>query len=228
MRSVNRENGDMASDGDDIPTAGDAAGHDGFSASLSAGLSAGDAARDTARDAATDGAHDTFVRLLLEHEPRVRGFIRRLVPTWNDVDEVLQQASLVAWRKFSEFDLGTNFGSWLMVIARFEALKHRRRVARGPLSFSPEVWDLLAAEADTAAHDADLIAKRRAALDECLGTLASHRRQALLEAHTPGVKINELARRLGHREQAFYKSIQRLRAALLDCMRRRLAGEGLA
>lgn len=211
-----RENDGMAGDGNDISTAGDAVRQPGSSAGFIAG------------DAVSNGAHDTFVRLLLEHEARVRGFIRGLVPTWNDVDEVLQQASLVAWRKFAEFDPGTNFGSWLMVIARFEALKHRRRVARGPLSFSPEVWDLLAAEADPAAHNADLIAERLAALDACLGTLAAHRRQALLEAHTPGVKINELARRLGHGEQAFYKSIQRLRAALLDCMRRRLSGEGLA
>jgi RNA polymerase sigma-70 factor (ECF subfamily) len=192
----------MAGDGDDTATAGDTADGGGFD------------------------AHASFVRLLLEHEARVRGFIRGLVPTWNDVDEVLQQASLVAWRKFDEFDPRTNFGSWLMVIARFEALKHRRRAARGPLCFSPEVWDLLAAEADPVTHDAEVVARRQAALEACLAMLAEHRREVLLQAHTPGVKINELARRLGHREQAFYKTIQRLRAALLDCMRRRLAGEG--
>jgi RNA polymerase sigma-70 factor (ECF subfamily) len=173
-------------------------------------------------------AHETFVRLLLEHEPRVRGFIRGLVPTWNDVDEVVQQASLVAWRKFAQFDPQTNFGSWLMVIARFEALKHRRRVARGPLSFSADVWEILAAEADPAAHAAESIERRRATLEECLALLGADRRRAVLEAHAPGVRMNELARRLGRGEQAFYKMIQRLRAALLDCMRRRLAAEGAA
>lgn len=173
-------------------------------------------------------AHETFVRLLLEHEPRVRGFIRGLVPTWNDVDEVVQQASLVAWRKFADFDPGTNFGSWLMVIARFEALKHRRRAARGPLSLSVEVWEILAAEADPAVHAAEMIERRRAALEACLALLGDERRRALLEAHAPGVRIGELARRLGRGEQAFYKTIQRLRAALLDCMRRRLAAEGAA
>jgi RNA polymerase sigma-70 factor (ECF subfamily) len=173
-------------------------------------------------------AHETFVRLLLEHEGRVRGFIRGLVPTWNDVDEVVQQASLVAWRKFSQFDPRTNFGTWLMVIARFEALKHRRRVARGPLSFSADVWDLLAAEADPAAHVEEALERRRAALEACLATLGDDRRRVVLEAYAPGVKIYELARRLGRGEQAFYKMLQRLRAALLDCMRRRLAAEGAA
>jgi RNA polymerase sigma-70 factor (ECF subfamily) len=170
-------------------------------------------------------AHALFVRLLLAHESRVRGFIRGLVPTWNDVDEVLQQASLVAWQKFAAFDPHTDFGRWLMVIARFEALKHRRRAARGPRCFSHETWELLASEADPASHDGNRIARRRAALEECLAGLAEHRRQALLEAHMPGVRIGALARRLGQREQAFYKTIQRLRATLLDCMRRRLSAE---
>ena len=97
----------MAEHGPD-PDAGDATAADGPRGARSAA----DGDRDD---------HETFVRLLLEHEPRVRGFIRGLVPTWHDVDEVVQQASLVAWRKFNEFDRGTNFGSWLMVIARFEA-----------------------------------------------------------------------------------------------------------
>ncbi|MFM7041047.1 MAG: sigma factor [Planctomycetaceae bacterium] len=124
----------MAEHGPD-PDAGDATAADGPRGARSAA----DGDRDD---------HETFVRLLLEHEPRVRGFIRGLVPTWHDVDEVVQQASLVAWRKFNEFDRGTNFGSWLMVIARFEALKHRRRVARGPRCLSAEVWEILTAEAD--------------------------------------------------------------------------------
>lgn len=200
---------------DPDPDAGDATAADGPRGERSAA----DGDRDD---------HETFVRLLLEHEPRVRGFIRGLVPTWHDVDEVVQQASLVAWRKFNQFERGTNFGSWLMVIARFEAQKHRRRVARGPRCLSAEVWELLTSEADPAAHAAEAVERRRAALEACLALLGDDRRRAVLEAHTPGVRMNDLARRLGRGEQAFYKSIQRLRAALLDCMRRRLHAEGAA
>ena len=204
----------MAEHGPD-PDAGDATAADGPRGARSAA----DGDRDD---------HETFVRLLLEHEPRVRGFIRGLVPTWHDVDEVVQQASRVAWRKFNQFERGTNFGSCLMVIARFEAQKHRRRVARGPRCLSAEVWEILTAEADPAAHAAEAVERRRAALEACLDLLGDDRRRAVLEAHAPGVRMNELARRLGRGEQAFYKSIQRLRAALVDCMRRRLHAEGAA
>jgi len=66
-----------------------------------------------------DVRYETFVRLLLEHEPRVRAFLRGLLPTWQDVDEVTQEASLVAWRKFGDFEEGSSFGGWLLTIACF-------------------------------------------------------------------------------------------------------------
>ena len=87
---------------------------------------------------------------------------------------------------------------------------------------------MLTAEADPAAHAAEAVERRRAALEACLNLLGDDRRRAVLEAHAPGVRMNELARRLGRGEQAFYKSIQRLRAALVDCMRRRLHAQGAA
>ena len=137
-------------------------------------------------DHSPDDRHEAFVRLLMEHEGRVRGFLRGLLPSWNDVDEVMQQASIVAWRKFPEFDRQTNFGGWLLVIARYEALKHRRRLARSPLVFSEEVWELLANEAEPA-HAAEAIDRRRTALEHCLDKLGAEQRRLLLETHTPGV-----------------------------------------
>jgi RNA polymerase sigma-70 factor (ECF subfamily) len=42
------------------------------------------------------------------------------------------------------------------------------------------------------------------------------------------VRLNEIAQRSGGSEQAFYKTIQRLRAALLECISRTMAQEGFA
>jgi RNA polymerase sigma-70 factor (ECF subfamily) len=164
---------------------------------------------------------EAFVRLLLKHEPLVRSFLRGLLPTWNDVDEVIQEASLVAWRKFSDFQEGTAFGGWFLTIARFEALKHRRRAARTPLVFADDVWDLLADEAVD--NDAPQIHRRH--LEACLGKLQPEKRNALLKAHAPGVVMREVAMQSGKSEQAFYKAIQRSRALLLDCVSKSLAAE---
>ncbi len=171
--------------------------------------------------------YEAFVRLLVEHEPRVRSFLRGLLPTWHDVEEVTQEASLVAWRKFGDFEEGTSFGGWLLTIARFEALKYRRRVARTPLVFADDVWDLLVDEAgEEDAREEDALQIRRQHLETCLEKLHPDRRDVLLKVHTPGVVMRDIALQSGKSEQAFYKAIQRLRRVLLDCVSKAMAAEG--
>lgn len=169
-----------------------------------------------------DERYEAFVRLVMKHEPRVRSFLRGLLPTWHDVEEVAQEASLIAWRKFDDFEEGTSFGGWLLTIARFEALKYRRRMARSPLVFVDEVWDLLAEEAS--GEEVQQI--RRQHLEVCLGKLEPAKREVLLNVHSPGVVMREVAQQSGKSEQAFYKVIQRLRAVVRDCVLKEIATGG--
>ena len=87
-------------------------------------------------------SYEIFVRLFVTHEGRLRGFLRTLLSDWDDVDEVMQETSIIAWRKFAQFDVSTNFMAWAAAIARFEALKHRRKQARDRLVFNDEIFDL--------------------------------------------------------------------------------------
>lgn len=171
-----------------------------------------------------DRRYELFVRLLLEHQTSVRSFLRGLLPSWEDVDEVAQEASLVAWRKFSDFEDGTSFGGWLLTIARFEALKHRRRHARSRLVFSDELWELLADEAEDEAQSVRWTFRRQC-LERCLAKLDSAKRELLLKAHTQGAVIKNMAMQSGKSEQAFYKTIQRLRVVLLNCVSKAVAAE---
>ncbi|QDT68739.1 RNA polymerase sigma factor [Planctomycetes bacterium MalM25] len=166
--------------------------------------------------------YELFVRNLLEHEPRVRAFLRGLLPSWQDAAEVTQEASLVAWRKFSDFEEGTSFGGWFLTIARYEAMAYRRRQARSPLVFSDAVWDLLAEETTEAEEEQ----VRHRQLESCLDTLDSRQRELLMKVYSSGVVMREVAKQYGKSEQAFYKVVQRLRASLLKCISKAKAMEG--
>ncbi len=160
------------------------------------------------------------MRLLIEEESAVRAYVRRLVPTWHDVEEIVQQTSLIAWKKFNELDNHERFGGWLMTIARFEALKFRRSLARSPLVFSDRLAEQLAnAQGTIDASDAD----RKHALESCLQKLDEKPRRMILAVYQPGATIREYAIQQSRPEQAVYKSIQRLRHKLLDCVKDTLA-----
>ena len=94
--------------------------------------------------AADDQRYETFVARFAHHEPDLRRFVRSLLPTWTDADEVVQQTAIVAWRKFDQYDPDTNFMKWACVIARFEALAYRRKMARDRLVFREEIMEMMA------------------------------------------------------------------------------------
>ena len=66
--------------------------------------------------------NEEFLRLWTHHEPELRAFVRSCVPRAEDVDEVMQEVSLVAWRKFSSLTGPAEFPKWACLIARYEIL----------------------------------------------------------------------------------------------------------
>ena len=48
--------------------------------------------------------HDHFLRLYVENEEALRGFVRSLVPTLEDAREVMQEVAALLWRKFDDLD----------------------------------------------------------------------------------------------------------------------------
>ena len=169
--------------------------------------------------------YEAFVRLFVTNEGRLRGFLRTLLRDWNDVDEVMQETSLIAWRKFSQFDVTTNFMAWAAAIARFEALKHLRKQSRDRLVFNDEILDLLAEES---LEKVDTLEHHCSALGKCLEKLDSRQKELLQLAYQPGVKFHEVAEQAGKSAQAFYKTIQRMRATLLDCAEKQMQKEARA
>jgi RNA polymerase sigma-70 factor, ECF subfamily len=164
--------------------------------------------------------HEVFLRLFLRYERQVRVYARTLLGAWQDVDEVMQETSLVAWRKFGEFDPQTNFAAWLATILRFEALKWRRAKHRDRLFFSEELVQLLAEEG---LEEFELMERQRTVLEKCLERLNETHRRLLQLSYGSGRTFCEIAEKTGYSVEAFYKVLQRLRAALLKCVERELA-----
>jgi len=102
--------------------------------------------RENKENAEDDARYETFVARFAHYEPDLRRFIRSLLPTAVDTDEVIQQTAIVIWRKFDQYDPKTNFMKWACVIARFEALAYRRKMARDRLVFREDVMELMADE----------------------------------------------------------------------------------
>ena len=75
-------------------------------------------------------SEEKFLRVFLQNEDDLRSYCRALLPTWEAVDEAMQEASVVMWRKLGQLRKESEFLPWAKVIVRFESLKARRTFAR--------------------------------------------------------------------------------------------------
>jgi RNA polymerase sigma-70 factor (ECF subfamily) len=165
--------------------------------------------------------HETFLRLWTVHEPELRAYVRCCCPKAQEVDDVMQEVSIAALRKFSTLDDHSAFGPWACLIARYELLTARRRYARDRLVLSEDIVGLLAEEG---AEELPLRQRQLQVLDQCVEKLPSERRELTLAAYGKDTTIRDLATRLKRSEGSLYQLLSRIRKELHRCMERTLEG----
>lgn len=165
---------------------------------------------------------EMFVRLFAEHNRRIYTYITALLPNRTHAEEVFQNTSVVLWREFEHFRRDGDFVAWGCGIAFNQVRNFRRSQQRDRLVFSD---DLLAALADRQLERGEVIDRRRAALAQCMTKLRPVDRELLRHCYQSGGSFKQAAEQIGRPANTVYKSLQRLRAALLECIQRTLKAE---
>ncbi len=162
----------------------------------------------------------SFVQLLTAQQRSLYVYILTLVHHPVDADEVLQNTNVVLCSKAREVPSIKSFAAWAQKIAYFEVLAHRKRNARSRLVFSPELIDILAQDA---AGEEGLENRRRSALSFCLEKLSDRDRDLIARRYAAGGAVQQLAKEDSRPASSIYRSLERIRLTLLNCIRRSLA-----
>jgi RNA polymerase sigma-70 factor (ECF subfamily) len=175
--------------------------------------------------ATDDAATEAFLAKLMAHRHRICAFLAKQLVNPADVEDVFQRTSVILWRKMDVFDPDGSFFHWACGIAYNEVRNFLTVRRRDRLYFDGELIEMLAKEAEDEEETSEA---RLNALRKCVATL-SDRQQAILRRCYSGVaSITAAADGLGQTRGALYKQLARLREKLLNCIRLRLAQEGLA
>jgi len=168
-------------------------------------------------------SHEMFIKLLTKHEGIIRASIRAVIRRTDDVDEVMQAVSLVAWRRFDSVTDVEGFAKWACVIARYEILKFRRSKARDRLELD-EV--LVAKIIDEGAEELSVRSRRIAHLEGCLKRLPESRRLLVMKVYSPGCSMKAVARQMGKSPEGLYQLLLRIRLELKRCVEIQATTEG--
>jgi len=163
------------------------------------------------------------MQLFLQSERRFLGFILSLVPHRADAEDLLQETCSIMWRKFDQFETGTDFAAWGISIARFRVLTYRRKAASRRIYFNEELMHQIADAAATVSSQNDV---RLGALQSCLANLREKDRELIRLRYLAENTTKQTAERLGRSADSVYKSLNRVHDSLMWCIRRSLQAEG--
>ena len=165
-----------------------------------------------------------FVQLLTTHQSRMFAYIFSLLGNRTQAEDVMQETNAILWRKAHEFKLGTNFGAWMLRVAYFQVMAHRRRLTRDRLVFDDDFLQGLAAEAE---QQSELQEEKQRLLGRCIKKLNERHQEIVRLRYSEGTTLKTMASITGRSENSITQALFRARKALIDCVKRELPKEAL-
>ncbi|MHA7303710.1 RNA polymerase sigma factor [Arthrobacter sp. TMN-49] len=163
---------------------------------------------------AGDGDVDAFEALARRHGPLMRAYARRLARTYEEADDVVQDALITAWKDIGSLHDGTAVKAWLMRIVGHRAVDAgRRRRSHGNVDEQPEVIDK-APTPDQAA----VAGSARQALNNALARLPEEQRRCWVLKEFGGKTYEEIAEALNISTASVRGRLARARTTLVKEM----------
>ena len=162
--------------------------------------------------------HERFTRLLLESEPVMLRSILVSVPNRADAREIMQETAVVLWRQFPSYDTTRPFINWAMGFSRIQT---RRFLAResGRAQLSEQAIEVLEQEMQATGEFDDAIETH---LATCMAKLGEKTRRLVKGYYHDEQSPETLSEREGRSVEAIYKTIQRARRDLQECIERQI------
>lgn len=175
--------------------------------------------RNSPMDSGPQDARMVFEILVREHADMLEAYLRTLLGRDSSVDDIFQEAMLVAWRRLKDYDRTRPFAPWLRGIAQMLVLEHGRKSRARPLTTDPAVlveidrrFELLGrAPGDTFRDRADRLL-------QCITRLPEAMRQAIELVYARNLSLAAAASSVGASKDAVMKRVQRARQLLAECL----------
>ncbi|MBN1911733.1 MAG: sigma-70 family RNA polymerase sigma factor [Pirellulales bacterium] len=167
-----------------------------------------------------EGCREEFASLYAAHELQLFSYILALTGSTAAAEDVFQETCVVMWQKFSEFQIGTNFAAWARKIAYHMVMRYHKQTGRRHVLLGDAFVETISAVRSKRAAMRD---HRSEALQHCLGKLGQRDRELLACRYdNDSLTIKDVAQKLGRPANTVYKALRRIRASLLECVRRTL------
>jgi RNA polymerase sigma-70 factor (ECF subfamily) len=169
------------------------------------------------------GETDAFGELVREHQSRVRACLVVRLHDSSAVDDLAQEAFLIAYRKLAEFDAERDFGPWVRTIAircMQNYIRKKRPRSAGASSELDQLIDYQIDKNNPVELNAD--EDRLKALSTCLNKLDTDQRFLIEGRYFQKKAIADIRKVLGVAHSTLTMRLHRLREGLRSCIEQQL------
>lgn len=166
--------------------------------------------------------YESFLKLYRANEKHIFRFILALLPNYSVAEDIMQDTMLVMWKKFHQYEPGTNFAAWGMQVGRFAVMQFQRKIRSGIVRFDSNALEKIIE------HEAVLREKEDAyseALEECVKQLKEKSKRIISLRYVDNMKIVDIAVKIGKNLNSTYQTVSRIHQSLMKCVVQRLGQE---
>ena len=162
---------------------------------------------------------ESFLKLSTPIQGKLFAFILTHWPNRDDAEDILQQTMATMWRKYGDYQKGTDFQAWAITIAKYTFMSFRKKKASNPIHFNDEVLQILDSRSNEFINKHET---RLVALKDCLEKLDKKRMDLIEQKYYKQVPVKRIAVRYGTSPRAVYKAIAGIHNVLMRCVKRAL------
>ncbi|QDS89657.1 RNA polymerase sigma factor [Rosistilla ulvae] len=166
-----------------------------------------------------------FTKIVLEHQGRIRMFIRMLGAAPDAVDDLAQDVFVIAYERLEMLEDIDQAGPWLRAIARNLVRNESRKSTRRRRVVNTSLTDVMLGLADEPDSDA-WTEEWFAALKVCLEKLPQHGRALVDGRYQQGQNASQLADQTDMTPAAVRQALSRFRGLLRQCVETRFQQAG--
>ena len=173
-----------------------------------------------------DITHNRILAMLEPERRKQLALARSILRDAQLAEDVHQDMLMKVCQNVATFDGPRHLRDWSWKVLRNRCYEVIRQSKYRPVLLDPSVLELV--DDELASRDSEEVERRAAALKSCLEGLTANARKIVRLRFFEGLQGKEVAAQLGRKPDAVYKALQRIYTTLGECIRRRLAAEGVA
>jgi RNA polymerase sigma-70 factor (ECF subfamily) len=168
----------------------------------------------------SDDKRDRVIKAALDCRTELMAYARSLLGNYAAADDVLQEALLVVFKKFDQFQEGTSMLAWCRSIVRIEVLRAKQRHHRERTLAERLLDDAIDAAFDEfqTARRHDDVESWRDALRGCLGRMPQRGQSVLRARFADELSYQQIGERLGMTIEAVRKALFRHKRQVRSCV----------